>query len=223
LRNPGSGELHYLAGGEIISDVDVADFPALGRRVTLVAGRADAFELATRVQVVPAPAEAAGPTARVLVRAAERGAPNRFRHPANPDAEVALSPLSRPAGLRRVAVVHAAVPAGRDAYVYHRHQHDEEWMYVLSGRGTVEVDDVTLPVGPGDFLGFPAGGPAHNSRAGNDGELVSLQGGDAWSRTTVELVDFPRLGLRRTMVGTRSALTFPLDAALETKKGGQGA
>jgi quercetin 2,3-dioxygenase len=44
-----------------------------------------------------------------------------------------------------------------------------------------------------------------------------VQGGDAWTRTSLDIVDFPRLGLRRTFVGTRSAMTFPLDAALERK------
>jgi uncharacterized cupin superfamily protein len=220
LENTGAGELRYLAGGEVVSDVEVADFPDLGRRLTLVGGAATAFDLASQVPFLPA-SEAAPPrskAARVLVRTGERGEPNRFRHPENPEAEVLLSGLSRPAGLKRVAVLESRVPAGREAFVYHRHLHDEEWMYVLSGAGVVEVDDVLHEVGPGDFLGFPANGPAHNSRAAPGSELRCVQGGDAWSRSTIEMVDFPRLGLRRTMVGTRDALTFRLDLALEPRR-----
>jgi uncharacterized cupin superfamily protein len=75
-----------------------------------------------------------------------------------------------------------------------------------------------VEIGPGDFLGFPAGGPVHNVRAAPDGELAYLAGGDAWSRDTVEIVDFPDLGRRKTFVGTKSAMTFPLDAADEAKR-----
>jgi quercetin 2,3-dioxygenase len=221
LRNTGDAPLRYLCGGEVVSDVEVADFPRLGRRAALVGSSATAFELTSQVPFAPGMATAPPKvTARVLVRAAERGEPTHFRHRENPEAEVFLTPLSRPAGLRRVAVLQARLPAGRDAFVYHRHQHDEEWMYVLAGHGVVEVDEVKHEVGPGDFLGFPAGGPAHNSRAAADSELVTVQGGDAWSRSTIEIVDFPRLGLRQTMVGTRSTMTFPLDAARE-KQGGR--
>jgi hypothetical protein len=46
-------------------------------------------------------------------------------------------------------------------------------------------------------------------------DLLTVQGGDAWSRSTVEIVDCPRLGLRETFVGTRSVLSFPVSAALE--------
>jgi uncharacterized cupin superfamily protein len=105
------------------------------------------------------------------------------------------------------------VPAGKDSFVHHLHLHDEEWMYVLSGRGVAEIGDREEAIGPGDFLGFPAGPPAHHVRAGEGEDLVTLQGGDAWSRTSIEIVDFPRLGLRKTLVGTRSSATFPMDAA----------
>jgi uncharacterized cupin superfamily protein len=152
---------------------------------------------------------------RVLVRAGERGEPRAYRHPENPRAEVHLAALSRPAGLSRLAVVHTRVPAGRDAFVHHLHRHDEEWMFVLAGRGLAEIGDVEHEIGPGDFLGFPAGGPPHAVRGAPGEELVYVQGGDAWSRSTIEIVDFPRLGLRKTFVGTRSAATFPLDAAVD--------
>mgnify|MGYP006955681280 FL=1 len=73
-------------------------------------------------------------------------------------------------------------------------------------------------MGPGAFLGFPAGGPAHHTRALPGEDLLTVQGGDAWSRTTIDIVDFPRLGRRRTFVGTRSAMTFPMEAALEARR-----
>jgi quercetin 2,3-dioxygenase len=226
LRNTGPDDLHLLVGGEIITDVEVADFPRLRRRMVRAGNRIAIYPMEAEIPFVPgAPAEVPPELAgarrteppRVVVKAGERGEPKRFTHPQNPRSEVVLSPLSRPAGLSRVAVVHTRVPAGQESFVHHVHLRDEEWLYVLSGHGSAEVGDAEHRIGPGDFLGFPAGGPPHHTRAADGEDLVMVQGGDAWTRTSLDIVDFPRLGLRRTFVGTRSAMTFPLDAALERK------
>lgn len=229
VRNPSAEDLVLLVGGEVIPDVEVADFPKLRRRLVRTGARLAVYPLDAEIPFLP---EGAGlPPAffgiekpreppRLLIRAAERDAPRTFRHPQNPAAEVHLTPLSRPCGLRRIAVVLTRLPAGRDSFVHHVHLHDEEWMFVLSGRGIAEIGDREHEIGPGDFLGFPAGGPPHGVRSAPAEELVYLQGGDAWSRSTIEIVDFPRLGLRKTFVGTRSATTFPLDAAAEARGAG---
>jgi uncharacterized cupin superfamily protein len=105
-------------------------------------------------------------------------------------------------------------PAFPTGHPYNVHRHDEEWMLVLAGRGVAAIGDAEHEIGPGDFLGFPPG-VAHEARSAGGEDLVYLQGGDAWSRSSVEIVDFPRLGLRKTFVGTRLAATFRLDAARE--------
>jgi uncharacterized cupin superfamily protein len=225
LRNEGDEELLFLEGGEVIPDAEVADFPKLGRRLVRVGMRASVYPLEAEIPFLPggevpdflAGVGPKGPAPRVLVRAAERGPARAYRHPENPRSEVHLGALSRPAGLTRVAVVHTRVPAGRESFVYHLHQHDEEWLYVVSGRGVAEIGEREEAIGPGDFLGFPAQGEPHNVRAGAGEDLVYVQGGDAWSRSTIEIVDMPRIGLRRTFVGTRSILTFPLGAAREAQ------
>jgi uncharacterized cupin superfamily protein len=227
VRNTGTEDLHLLVGGEIVSDVEVADFPRLRRRLVRFGRRLAVYPYEAEVPFIPGtsevpaellgPGAAAAPPPRALVRAGERGEPRVYRHPENPAAEVHLTPLSRPAGLSRVAVVLTRIPAGRDAYAYHVHHHDEEWMYVLSGRGVAEVGDARHEIGPGDFLGFPPGGAPHDTHALPGEDLVYLCGGDAWSRSTIEIVDFPRLGKRKTFVGTRSAMTFPLPAAQDPR------
>jgi uncharacterized cupin superfamily protein len=225
LRNEGTEDLLILEGGEVLPDVDVADFPRLRRRLVRVGTRVAVYPMDAEVPFLaggelPAAlfgAAAKGPPPRVLVRAAERGAAREYRHPENARSEVHLTPLSRPAGLARLAVVHTRVPAGKESFVYHVHRHDEEWMYVLSGRGVAEIGERVEEIGPGDFLGYPAGGEPHNVRAADGEDLVYVQGGDAWSRSTIEIVDMPRLGLRRTFVGTRSSATFPMDAAREAR------
>jgi uncharacterized cupin superfamily protein len=227
IRNTSTSErLLMLVGGELIPDVEVADFPRLRRRLVRYGQRFSVYPLDAEIPFFPAgqelPTELFGtppPTQppRVLVRAAERAASREYHHPENPGAEVHLTPLSRPAGLKRVAVVHTRVPPGHESFVHHVHLHDEEWMYVLSGRGVAEIGDTEVEIVPGDFLGFPAGGPPHNARALDGEDLEYVQGGDAWARSTIEIVDFPRLRRRKTFVGTRSSATYPWDSASEEK------
>jgi quercetin 2,3-dioxygenase len=227
VRNTGSERLLLLEGGEIIPDVDVADFPRLRRQMVRFGNRVAVYPMDAELEFIPGMKEFPremfgiadpGERARLVVRASERPAPRTFHHPQNRNAEVQLTWLSRPA-LKRVSAGVAVVPPGRESFVKHVHRHDEEWMYVLSGRGTAVIGDRREPIGPGDFLGFPAGGETHNTLADHGEPLVYLQGGDAWSKETIEIVDFPELGLRKTFVGTRSTLTFPLDAAVEERKG----
>jgi len=224
VRNASSDQrLLLLEGGEIIPDVEVADFPRLRRRMVRFGNRFAVYPMDAELDFIPGvkevPREMFGlpppePRPRLVVRASDRGEPRAYHHPQNPRSEVRLLWLSRPA-LKRVSAGIAAVSPGRESFVKHVHLSDEEWMYVLSGSGVAEIGDRAEPIGPGDFLGFPAGGPAHDLRATGDGELVYLQGGDAWSKTSIEIVDFPELALRKTFVGTRLSMTFPFGSALE--------
>jgi quercetin 2,3-dioxygenase len=226
MRNASAGErLLLLVGGEIVPDVEVADFPRLARRMVRLGQSLAVYPLQAEVEFIPGTkelprelpgAQAPGQRAGLLVRAGDRAEPRTFHHPFNPRSEVRYAWFSRPA-LKRVSVGVATVPAGRESYAKHVHRHDEEWMYVLSGSGVVEIGDREERIGPGDFLGFPTGEPAHHVRAAADGDLTYLQGGDAWSSRTIEIVDHPALGLRRTFVGTRSVLTSRLDEATDGK------
>lgn len=224
VRNPSSSErVMLLEGGEIVPDVEVADFPRLGRRMVRFGTRVAVYPMEAEIPFLPdgkeVPADRSGGAApadrsRLVVRAAARPELRTYRHPLNSASEVRMAWLSRPA-LKRISVGVALVAPGRESYVKHVHRHDEEWMFVLAGRGTALLGDRAEPIGPGDFLGFPAGEPAHHVRADAGVALTYLQGGDAWSRSTIEIVDYPGLGLRKTFVGTRDALTFPLTSALE--------
>ncbi|MEA2780370.1 MAG: hypothetical protein QOK29_1914 [Rhodospirillaceae bacterium] len=77
------------------------------------------------------------------------------RHPFNPNSDVYLRQLARPVGLKRVALTIARIPPGRESFIYHCHERDEEFLYILSGRGRAEIADEVVEVGPGDFMGFP--------------------------------------------------------------------
>jgi uncharacterized cupin superfamily protein len=77
--------------------------------------------------------------------------------------------------------------------VYHSHQHEEEWIYVLSGRAIAEIGDAELEVGAGDFMGFPTPSVGHHLRNASGEDLVYLMGGE---RREMEVADFPKHGRR---------------------------
>src|SRR5262245_30342208 len=52
--------------------------------------------------------------------------------PFNPNSDIYVTPLSQSAGLERVAFALARVPPGKESFVYHSHEKDEEFLYILS-------------------------------------------------------------------------------------------
>jgi uncharacterized cupin superfamily protein len=134
-----------------------------------------------------------------IVRAAEIAAhAQEFSHPWNPESLMRGTQLARSVGLRRTGVNFIRVPAGKESFVYHSHQHEEEWIYVLSGRAFALIDDVEYEVGPGDFIGFPAPSVAHHLRNPGPEDLVYLVGGENREN---EIADFPKLGKRMVRRG----------------------
>ena len=133
------------------------------------------------------------PEAKPLQTAAEIAGSDemRIRHPWNPNSEVYLKHLAHRAGLRRVALTLARVPPGRESFIYHSHEHEEEFLYILSGRGRAEIDGNSFEVGPGDFMGFTAPGVAHHLLNPYEEDLVYLMGGE---RSNLDIGHFPRVG-----------------------------
>jgi uncharacterized cupin superfamily protein len=153
------------------------------------------------------PPDAPKPAPRsLLVRAADRGPEESMRHPLNPDSELHGWTLSRKVGLARTGVNFIRIPPGKESFVLHLHHVEEEWMYVLSGKGIATVGDEALEIGPGDFLGFPPRTHAHNVRNPGPEDLTYLAGGE---NVAVEVGDFPALGKRLLRIGAEATL-YPL-------------
>ena len=114
-------------------------------------------------------------------------------HPWNPETIVPGTQLDRMVGLQRTRVTVIRVPAGGEAYVFHTHHCEEEWMYVLQGQGILDIDGNEHLLGPGDFAGFPASSPPHQLKNPFGKILVCLRGGE---RVDVDIADFPREGKR---------------------------
>ena len=121
-----------------------------------------------------------------------------FSHPWNPHSLITGTRLAPRVGLQRTGVSVARIPPGKESFVYHAHHREEEWLYILSGRGRAEIDGEEFEVGPGDFMGFPTPSVAHHLRNPYDEDLVYLMGGE---HLDVEIAEFPHLGKRMVRCG----------------------
>ena len=100
-------------------------------------------------------------------------------------------------GLATIGVHLVRLRPDHTSTVYHFHHQDEEWIYILSGRGIAEIGDEKFEVGPGDFMGFVAGSFPHSLTNPNSADLVYLVGGN---RLPFDICDYPRIGKRRRRV-----------------------
>jgi uncharacterized cupin superfamily protein len=104
-------------------------------------------------------------------------------------------------GLSSLGVHLVRLRPGHVSTVYHFHHQDEEWIYILSGRGIAEIGDETMEIGPGDFMGFVAGSVPHLLRNPNREILAYLVGGN---RLPFDVCDYPRLRKRRYRIDGKS-------------------
>ena len=91
------------------------------------------------------------------------------------------------------------LPPGKRSFPLHAHLVTEEALFVVSGRGQVRTPDGLTPVGPGDYVSFPPGGPAH--QLVNDGtEPLVYVGMSAF--TGADVVEYPESDKVACTVGT---------------------
>ena len=116
-----------------------------------------------------------------------------FSHPWNPKSLVTGTHLSGQSGLKRSGVSLVRIPSGKESFAYHLHHREEEWIYILAGRGVIVVDDNEYEMQAGDFIAFPTPSAAHNMTNPFAEELVYLMGGE---HRQYEIADFPELDKR---------------------------
>jgi uncharacterized cupin superfamily protein len=145
-----------------------------------------------------------------IVRAADISAHSQeFSHPWNANSLMHGTQLARSVGLKRTGVNFIRVPAGKESYVYHSHQHEEEWIYVLSGKAIALIDDTEFEVAAGDFIGFPAPQVAHLMRNPGPDDLVYLAGGE---NREFDIAEFPALRKRMVRSGKHVDIYDAADA-----------
>ena len=132
-----------------------------------------------------------------------------FSHPWNPNSEISGTYLGQTVGLKRTGINFARIAPGKESFVYHSHYCEEEWIYILSGKGVAEIDGEEFEVGSGDFMGFPTPSVAHHLRNTGDEDLVYLMGGE---NLDIEIAEFPKLGKRMLRRGTMIEIYDSSDA-----------
>jgi uncharacterized cupin superfamily protein len=124
-------------------------------------------------------------------------------HPLNPNSLVRGVSLSEQVGLERLGIHLLRIAPGKESFIFHTHHTEEEFLYILSGRGIAEIGDERFEVGPGDFMGFPTPSVGHHLRNPFEEELVYISGGE---RRQVEVADFPRIGKQLVRFGLQAAI-----------------
>ncbi len=101
--------------------------------------------------------------------------------------------LGDEAGLKNIGIHLITIAPGDKSTEFHTHKYEDEAIYVLAGHGTEVIGNETHKIGPGDFIGLPAGGPAHETVNDGGEPLVCLVIGQ---RLAQDVVDYPRRGKR---------------------------
>jgi uncharacterized cupin superfamily protein len=104
----------------------------------------------------------------------------------------------KPLGGQKLSAGLWELPPGKKSFPLHLHHVTEEALFVLSGTAKVRTPEGMTPTGPGDYVSFPPGGPAH--QLVNDGAepftylaLSATQGHD--------VVEYPDSGKVAASVG----------------------
>jgi uncharacterized cupin superfamily protein len=91
------------------------------------------------------------------------------------------------------------LPPGKKSFPLHAHHVTEEALYVISGQAKVRTLEAETPIGSGDYVSFPAGGPAHQLINDGSEPMVYL----AMSATQgVDIVEYPDSGKIACALGT---------------------
>ena len=135
----------------------------------------------------------AGATPRPLINVADialetEGHGERF--------EVRGGEIGLALGLTTLGCMLHVVPPGKTAFPFHRHHGCDEMFVILSGSGEYRIGDQRLPVRPGDCLGAPAGGEAHQIINTGPDELRYLGLSNNGAADLVEYPDSGKIGFR---------------------------
>ena len=96
-------------------------------------------------------------------------------------------------GMRDMGVHLVRLAPGDTSTEFHTHNCEEEFVYILSGRGIVEIGTRKVKIGPGDFMGFAAKSAPHAMLNPYKQDLVYLMCG---TRKAIDITEYPRSRVR---------------------------
>ncbi len=107
------------------------------------------------------------------------------------------------------------LPPGKKSFPLHAHSVTEEALFVLTGTAKVRTPDGLQTISAGDYVSFPAGGPAHQLI--NDGTepmtylAMSVSQGFDW----VDYPDSNKIGFSVGPKGVGKRVLFKADAGVD--------
>jgi len=115
------------------------------------------------------------------------------------------------------------LPPGKRSFPFHLHHVTEEALFVVSGRGQVRTPEGLTPIGPGDFVSFPAGDVAHQLVNDGDEPLVYVGIAAAFGADVVEYPDSNKVASSVGSGKDRKRFVFRQDAQVDYFDGEPGA
>ena len=109
-------------------------------------------------------------------------------HFLNQRARFAAKSYGGRAGLKNVGVHLINLPVGAVASAFHRHLCADECIYILEGSGVARIGPDLFQIEAGDFIGYPAGGEAHDIRNTGSTHMICLVVGQ---RLEFDIIDYP--------------------------------
>ena len=100
-------------------------------------------------------------------------------------------------GLTSIGFHLVRVESGDETTQHHNHENSDEFIYILSGKGTLFLDEESREIEAGDFAGFPMGGPSHSMKNTSKDDLVYLMGG---GRPEIDVCNYPNIERRMYIV-----------------------
>ena len=101
--------------------------------------------------------------------------------------------ISENLGLTQIGAVYCEVPPGKSACPFHVHHVEDEMFYILEGSGVYRFGETKYPIGAGDFLGAPRGGPEFAHKIINTGD-TPLKYLAISSKADTEVCEYPDSG-----------------------------
>ena len=97
-------------------------------------------------------------------------------------------PLGELFGLQTFGVNRTSLAPGAVSALFHRHEREDEFVYVLAGELVLRYGNTEMLLTAGMCMGFAAGGVAHQLVNRSSAEAVVLEIGD---RASVETIHYP--------------------------------
>jgi uncharacterized cupin superfamily protein len=93
-------------------------------------------------------------------------------------------------GLEHVGLHIVRLESGDESTQFHFHHCDEEFLYIMSGKGIADIGEQRCEVNAGDVMAFAQHSLPHSLSNPFDEDLVYLMGG---TRSEIDICEYPRI------------------------------